>query len=625
MPQGQVDGLISGLSTGSLVTQLLQLERQPQLRLSARRDAVNGMASTYQTLNSRLAAVRDAATALATPAGWAAMKASPSVPTAATASASATATPASLSFTVDRLATNHSVISVGSTASTSTVVATPGSKLFLARAGGLGLGGLTASAGLADGAHTLEVTQASAGATQAGSALGAAVTVGAGLTLDVAVDGTTTTTHSIALAAGTHSRAELADMVASASGGLLRAEVTAAGGLALSTLREGTGAHLAVTGGTGLGALGLSVSASADAGADGVVKVDGTSTTVTDTAATVLLDAGGGHTLTATFSGGLRLGSVTAKQVSVGDGTLASVVTAVNSASVGMTAAAFQVAPGAYRLQVASTASGAIGSLSLDPAMFAASLGVLETLSAGTDAQLTVGAGATAVRVRSATNTFSDILPGTSVSALRADPAQTISVNVTNDPSALAERVAKLVEAVNGSVSYVKLQSQWNPATKTGGPLLGDAMARSVESEMYSAVSGGGDLKSVGLSVTKEGFLSFDRAAFTAAYEQNPVATSAFFHDGGTAPTTDDGLGQRLAAVATRATDSVSGIVTGAIAGRKSEAATLDRSIAGWDVRLARREETLRRQFTGLETALSKLRNQSSWLSGQLAGLTGRS
>jgi len=43
--------------------------------------------------------------------------------------------------------------------------------------------------------------------------------------------------------------------------------------------------------------------------------------------------------------------------------------------------------------------------------------------------------------------------------------------------------------------------------------------------------------------------------------------------------------------------------------------------IAAWDVRLAKRKEMLNRQFTGMETALSSLRNQSTWLAGQINSL----
>jgi flagellar hook-associated protein 2 len=44
-------------------------------------------------------------------------------------------------------------------------------------------------------------------------------------------------------------------------------------------------------------------------------------------------------------------------------------------------------------------------------------------------------------------------------------------------------------------------------------------------------------------------------------------------------------------------------------------------SIADWDTRLALRQQSLTQQFTAMETALSQLNSQSSWLNGQINAL----
>jgi flagellar hook-associated protein 2 len=413
-------------------------------------------------------------------------------------------------------------------------------------------------------------------------------------------------------------------MITTASGGTLRASITGDGKLALTTVREGSAAHLKVQADTDAGvltALNLTAASAlpASQGTDGKIKF-GTSAEVdvTDTAASTAIDVAG-TTVTASFSAGLRAGSVTARQISTGDGSLAAVVSAVNGANAGMTAAAVQVSPGVYKLQIASKTTGLSGALTFGADAF----GATETLTAAADAQLTVGG---TLRVTSATNVFADVLPGVTLTATSAAPGTPVTLNVASDSGALADKVAKMVEGVNGVLSYVKLQGAYNADTKAAGPLLGDALARRVTGDLYRELGQTGfDLHSVGLSITKEGFLSFDRAAFTTAYDKDPAAVAGFFHDASTTPTTDDGLGKRLEALAKRATDTVGGLITGAIAGRKSEATTVERQVAAWDVRLTKREAVLRRQFAGLETALSNLRNQSTWLAGQLSGLAGSS
>lgn len=81
------------------------------------------------------------------------------------------------------------------------------------------------------------------------------------------------------------------------------------------------------------------------------------------------------------------------------------------------------------------------------------------------------------------------------------------------------------------------------------------------------------------------------------------------------------GFAARLAAIAERASDSTVGTVTSAITGRTSTIDSLEDAIAGWDVRLELRRETLTRQYAALEVALGQLQNQSQWLAGQISGL----
>ena len=67
---------------------------------------------------------------------------------------------------------------------------------------------------------------------------------------------------------------------------------------------------------------------------------------------------------------------------------------------------------------------------------------------------------------------------------------------------------------------------------------------------------------------------------------------------------------------------TVNGTVTTSINGRSTEIDRMQDSISDWDSRLTLRQESLQRQFTALETALSQMNSQSSWLSGQLGSLS---
>jgi flagellar hook-associated protein 2 len=201
-------------------------------------------------------------------------------------------------------------------------------------------------------------------------------------------------------------------------------------------------------------------------------------------------------------------------------------------------------------------------------------------------------------------------------------------VTLAADPNAVADQVGKLVEAVNAIFGQIKLDSSYNSATKVGGAFTGDPLTRSLQQQLASAASnavGGNTLGSPGLagvSMTREGTLSFDKAKFLAAYAKDPAAVQAVLGDGTAA---NPGVAGRLAAVAKAATATGVGSVALAISNRQSRISDLTKQIDAWDTRLAMREKTLRAQFNAMESALGLMKSQSNWLAGQISSLSTQS
>src|SRR5918912_332492 len=120
-----VDGLISGLDTTSLVSQLVAAEALPQTRLKNQMSAAQDAADAYREVNTKVDAVRSAAAALSAQ-GLAAARNATSSTTSVTASATTTAVPGSrLSFTVTSLASTASYLSGATWATTGTDVSKP--------------------------------------------------------------------------------------------------------------------------------------------------------------------------------------------------------------------------------------------------------------------------------------------------------------------------------------------------------------------------------------------------------------------------------------------------------------------------------------------------------------------
>jgi flagellar hook-associated protein 2 len=539
------NGLISGLNTQSIISAEMTPFEQPLNDLKAQQTALNTQISDYQTINNQLLALQQAADALAVPSAFdQAFAATSSDSAAATASITSGTQSGTLTLAVDQLATGSTQISAGTVASPNDVVGS-GSLLLGVGGAALGVSSFASPLGLSAGPHTLTVTQSSLGATATGTTAPAASTTvtSANDTLQLTVDGTAQT---LTLADGTYTAAQLAAAVTTASGGSVVASVDPSGVISLATTQQGSAATLQVTGGTALTALGLTAGA-ATSGTDGVISLDGTATTVTSIAGTgttaVSLNSGTGGSLTVNLSGPLTAGSMTAQSISVGTGSLSSVVSAINSSGLGVDATAIQVGSNSYALELSSTGTGTSGAVTVDAGAFATSgLGQLNTVSAAQDAIASIG-GVGGYQVTSQTNALTGILPGVTIQLAQASTSP-VTITVSPDGTQMANTVQTLVNAANAVLQTISTDTAYDAQTQVAGPLNGQisltilaqqVLAMVGEAVGTSAAGSDGTVgESAGLSVDKSGVIGFNATAFAAAYAKNPTAVQSMFTEGGT-------------------------------------------------------------------------------------------
>jgi flagellar hook-associated protein 2 len=279
----------------------------------------------------------------------------------------------------------------------------------------------------------------------------------------------------------------------------------------------------------------------------------------------------------------------------------------LNGTSLGLTATVVQVAPGTYRLQISAKDTGEAGQFTLD------GFGATTVVRTGTDAKIDLGGG---LVVSSATNTFTDVLPGTTFTVSKEETGVAVAASVT--PDSMADKVQAMITAANAALAEAAKQSAYDANTKKGGPLLGESTIRALSSDTLGAVNaiaGAGSPAAAGIALDRNGQLTFDRGRFLELMTEDPARAQALA----------SGVAASLAKVAKGATDSGSGSVTLAIQGRNSTIKDLGERISDWDTRLADRKAALQRQFSAMETALSSLKNQSSWLAGQLNSLSSSS
>lgn len=335
-----------------------------------------------------------------------------------------------------------------------------------------------------------------------------------------------------------------------------------------------------------------------------------------------------GSSLTLTKGGTTSTITIT-DSTGTGNPSLNDVVAAINKSGSGLTASTVQTGSG-YLLQVTAAGSGSANDFSLTPAT--GSTNSFSVLTTGVDAQITLGAGGpTPTKITSATNTFSGVLAGTTLTVNQTTSSATVSV--ATDPNAITNAVQAMVTAANNVLA--KISSYTDSSSGSTAPLKGDWSLNSLTGRVLDAVSsavGTSSAGSVGLQLTRYGQLTFDPVAFKAALTANPAQVQAVF-GGTTAVGTDgipntaddtvavDGVGARLAVLANQASDSTTGILTGLANGQDTRAKDIQTQIDAWTLRLAARQQTLTAQFTAMETALGTLKSQSSWLSSQINSL----
>jgi flagellar hook-associated protein 2 len=308
-------------------------------------------------------------------------------------------------------------------------------------------------------------------------------------------------------------------------------------------------------------------------------------------------------------------GTQTPITVAANKNTPQGVADAINAANLAVKAAAVEIGGGKVVLQLTATKTGLVNGLTVD--------GTLQAVNEATppqDAEITVGTGAGAYTVKSSTNSFTSLMSGVTLTVSATTPTSDVTVGVTRDVSAIGDKIKAMVDAANFALADISLKSAPDSTTS---PLKGNALIRQTASSVLGAVGGGmqttvggvttyTSYSGIGVELDKSGRLTFDKSAFVAAFEKDPTGTQALVKDG---------LAKALKDVADTATNSTTGTLTQILKTGETYERRLNAEVTNWDSRLALRKQALQRQFSGLEVALSKMKQQSSWLAGQIASL----
>jgi flagellar hook-associated protein 2 len=330
---------------------------------------------------------------------------------------------------------------------------------------------------------------------------------------------------------------------------------------------------------------------------------------------------------TAVATGGtLTIGG---KQVQIsGSVTLQGLATAINGTSgITVKASVIQTAPGAYRLALTSTSTGAANAFTISNGLTGgAGIGFTDTNNDGISGDTTGPGGDNAVDagdasvlinnipVASTTNTLSGAIPGVTLTLNKEDAAKTIAVTVASNNDDLTARVQSFITAYNDLMTFAKGQ-RTQAAAGAAGTLARDPVLLGVKAQLRNALtkqysSGGAftKLAEVGVGFDSSGNLTLNKSIFSAAVSAHGADVAALF-----AGTSSNGAFAAVQTVLGGYTDA-GGFLPSAQTQKTAELSRLSKQITDMQARLAIRRTALQREFTAADEAMTRLNSQAGAL-----------
>ena len=233
------------------------------------------------------------------------------------------------------------------------------------------------------------------------------------------------------------------------------------------------------------------------------------------------------------------------------------------------------------------------------------------------NAELTVNG----VSVTSASNKVSDVIPGVALQLSQVTVAP-VEVVIENDLDAVQKNIQSFVDAYNAVNQTLSDATKYTAATKTGGPLQGDAVTLGLQNAlraMLGSTSTGSTfsyLSDVGIERQTDGSLKINETKLTGAKLNLANLKELFTANNGDVTTNGFGLKVRDFS---RALVAFDGAIT-----NKSTAlqASIKRNSADQDRvtdRATRIEAQLYKQYTALDAQMATLNGLSSFVTAQLA------
>jgi len=279
-------------------------------------------------------------------------------------------------------------------------------------------------------------------------------------------------------------------------------------------------------------------------------------------------------------------------------------------------------------LVIESTETGESNSLNIAGSV-ATDLGIT-TINAAQNANLKING----IDIESDSNTIDQAVEGMKFELKGITPTDPdtgeitpVTIDVAKDTEKAEKAVKAFVDQYNSVMDFIDSKSNYNSDTEEGAVLQGDSTLMRVQSRLRQSVMDGVEtgvdlthISQIGISIDRDGVMSLDTDKLNEALNNDSEAVAKFFN----AENEEDGfsgMANRLDGYIDQLIKSNTGLIPSRMDSFDQRIDNLNDDIADVEESVEMTRERYMQQFTAMETALSEMQQQSSWMSSQLSSL----
>ena len=230
--------------------------------------------------------------------------------------------------------------------------------------------------------------------------------------------------------------------------------------------------------------------------------------------------------------------------------------------------------------------------------------------------------------ITSSTNTFSEAVEGVTFNiSTDAEIDSTATISVEKDTGKAADAVQAFVDQYNSVMSFLDGKTDYDEETEKGAVLQGDSTAMRLQTRLRSLVSSKikdtGDFKtltSVGIEIDRDGVMSFDKSKFTEALDQSSEEVMSIFN-GENGSDGFDGMAVRMDSYLDQLMQSNTGLIPRRLDFYDTRIDSLNDDIEDVERKVEMTRARYVEQFAAMESAISEMNQQMSWMQSQISSL----